>query len=299
MSKHHWHVLGAGAIGCLFSQHLATAGCAVTLLTRAQPQSPCARIRIQENGVTREAEVAVASGADRGRAAQLLVATKAPDIAGALASIEHRIDAETDIVLAANGMGFVEQVKDMLPGNRLSLCITTEGAHRLAPLHVCHAGRGVTRLGSVDGLAQPSWFADWPGGELQQCLWDEHVDIAAWDKLTVNCAINPLTALHQCRNGELGSSPILRRKVAVLCDEIAEVSIARGRSETAEALRTRVQAVIAATANNRSSMLQDVAAGRVTEIDYITGYLVREAKRLGVNTPLNRELLSEVSALHG
>jgi 2-dehydropantoate 2-reductase len=56
--------------------------------------------------------------------------------------------------------------------------------------------------------------------------------------------------------------------------------------------------VIAATAANRSSMLQDVAAGRRTEIDYITGYLVRAARHHGVAAPHNEALLAGVLELY-
>jgi 2-dehydropantoate 2-reductase len=58
-----------------------------------------------------------------------------------------------------------------------------------------------------------------------------------------------------------------------------------------------VAEVIAGTAENRSSMLQDVEAGRSTEIEYITGFLVGEGARLGVTTPLNSTLLDEVRSL--
>jgi 2-dehydropantoate 2-reductase len=55
-----------------------------------------------------------------------------------------------------------------------------------------------------------------------------------------------------------------------------------------------VAGVIAGTANNRSSMLQDVMNARQTEIDYITGFLLQEAARLGIDAPLNRALLEKI-----
>ena len=56
-------------------------------------------------------------------------------------------------------------------------------------------------------------------------------------------------------------------------------------------------AAIENTAQNRSSMLQDVLAGRKTEIEFINGHMLRTARRLDVDAPLNQELLQEVIAL--
>ena len=127
-------------------------------------------------------------------------------------------------------------------------------------------------------------------------MWDPEIDQALWLKLAINCAINPLTALHGCLNGELAQAGLSAR-VTTLCDEIIEISTAAGYAEVTADLHHQVARVIAATAANRSSMLQDVAAGRRTEIDYITGYLLRAAHRHGVAAPHNEALLRSVLEL--
>jgi 2-dehydropantoate 2-reductase len=120
---------------------------------------------------------------------------------------------------------------------------------------------------------------------MEECL---------WRKLAVNCAVNPLTALHQCSNGELASQPDLARQVALVCNEIARVSATAGFSDTAANIHGWTADVIAGTANNRSSMLQDVTAGRRTENHYITGHLLKIAGRLKVDTPINRAIFEEI-----
>ncbi|MCB1853285.1 MAG: hypothetical protein KDI05_00310, partial [Halieaceae bacterium] len=95
------------------------------------------------------------------------------------------------------------------------------------------------------------------------------------------------------RNGELARPP-LAGQVLQLCGEIAPVCTAEGFPIGAEALHQQVREVVEATAANQSSMLQDVLAGRQTEADYITGYLLAAAHRHGLDVPLNEALLANL-----
>jgi 2-dehydropantoate 2-reductase len=66
---------------------------------------------------------------------------------------------------------------------------------------------------------------------------------------------------------------------------------------TADGLHDFVQEVIHQTARNRSSMLEDVVAGRPTEIDHLNGYVVMKGAELGIDCPANQELLQRVRSL--
>ena len=159
-----------------------------------------------------------------------------------------------------------------------------------------HAGRGETQLGG--DVVCEEFAAQLDRSGLRASV---VTDIATrlWQKLAVNCAINPLTALHRCRNGELRELADLETRIAAVCAEIAAVAGAAGIALEAADLTTRVHTVIAGTAANRSSMLQDVEAGRTTEIDYLNGFVAREGRRLSVSTPANAALQAAVHALGG
>ena len=77
---------------------------------------------------------------------------------------------------------------------------------------------------------------------------------------------------------------------------VVAMAQAAGYDQLANDLEDQVFAVIRGTADNRSSMLQDLRAGRRTEIDYLTGYLVRLADELDIPVPMNLELLKEIKA---
>lgn len=279
-------------MGCLFAGKLQAAGHRVTLITREPPPAAALTVRIDEVQGTRELTFPASCARDREPIGHLLVTVKAYDIREAVLGVAHRLTADSQVLLLANGLGFAEELRRELPRPDCYLGSTNAGAFRHGPRHIRHAGEGETRIGRPGCETPPPWFDPWsravtPGG------WDRDILQTMWHKLALNCVINPLTALHRCRNGEL-AQPRFARHIAALCEEIAAVSAAVGYPTTPAQLRQRIDRVIAATAQNRSSMLQDVLAGRHTEIDYINGYLAARAQRHGIEVPRNRELLEQI-----
>jgi 2-dehydropantoate 2-reductase len=112
------------------------------------------------------------------------------------------------------------------------------------------------------------------------------IDAARYRKLLANVCINPLTALFGVRNGALRERPY-SLFAEELAREAAAVLSAEGLRISPHQAMRRVMAVAAATAGNRSSMLQDVLAGRRTEIDQLNGALLRIARRHGIFAPLH------------
>jgi len=290
-----WHVLGAGAIGCLFADALA---CDTTLLLRGGAAPGERQLRVERGDNQSERTVSVQAATASGTIDHLLVTTKAYDAATAVRSLAQRLGPDSVVVLLVNGMGVAEEIRPLLPTDRIYAGTTTEGAYRLAPLHIRHAGRGATHIGSLSASlpATPPWFSAFEASELD-CTWEREINAALWQKLAVNCVINPLTALHRCQNGELSRRADLASEVEALCQEIMQVSVAAGFTQTARKLRRSVATVIAGTADNRSSMLEDVENARPTEIEYITGYLLDTAARHGIDAAHNRELYEKVKTL--
>ena len=293
MNSRQWHILGAGAIGCLFAHAMAGASIPCTLIRRNTDQAHCL-LKVQNHAGESRVKIPCETALQNKPVDQLLITTKAYDVEAALRSVRHRLTENAIVLLLVNGMGLAERAAVLLPGKRIYCGITTEGAYRRGPLDICHAGRGLTRIGALPAAAEPGWFAPWRTLDLQ-CQWQEQIEPALWHKLAINCAINPLTAVYGCRNGELGRDPKLGAEVESLCGEIAKVSRALGYSRTADTIDEDVARVIRDTANNRSSMLQDVQAGRQTETDFITGYLVSRAAELNLPVPHNEALLRRIS----
>ncbi len=295
-----WHVLGTGAMGCLWAANLAATGGNVTLIARD-------RSRLAGyHGITLE----TAAGAEPFAVAlecadgttpidRLLVCTKAYDVSGALGGVAHRLAAGAAVVLLQNGMGFHDDARELAGRARLYCALSTEGAWCPAPFHVRHAGRGFTLLGRYPRgtLADAAALAaDLPRDRLEiRPVAD--VETELWRKLAVNCTINALTALHGCHNGALLEPGPQGEEFDALCREIVAILGALGHSALAAELPELATGVARRTAANRSSMLQDVLAGRRTEIDCINGFLVQRAHAIGVACPLNESLCARIHAL--
>ena len=296
MSAPHWHVLGAGAIGCLFASALQRSGCNVTLLLRDCAGNDSTTVIVQGDDTCCELQLPVATAGHSGKISHLLVTTKAYDARQAVTTVAKQLSPGSQVLLLVNGMGLSEELRKDFPHLDFYCGTTTEGAYRIAPQHIRHAGRGQTRIGQPGRNTPPPWFDQWSRA-VDACLWDSHIEEALWLKLAINCAINPLSALHGCHNGELARRAELQLEVTRLCHEIAVISSAAGYPKIAATLEQAVLEVIASTADNRSSMLQDIQRGRRTEIDHITGYLLQVAARHGIAAPYNSTLLESIHSL--
>jgi 2-dehydropantoate 2-reductase len=289
-----WHIMGAGAIGSLFASSFARAGISTTLLLRSGNNEARVReIRIEKNGVTQNLSFPISYNDEADLISHLLVATKAYDVRTALSEIAHRLNSRSNIFVLVNGMGYLEEMSADYPHLGFNPGTTTEGVYRLEKNHFCHAGDGLTRFGRREKTDPPACFNEWSTLDLPT-LWEANIEECLWQKLAINCAINPMTTVHRCKNGELAEAPDLAHQVNLLCDEISQVSTAAGFANTAANIHRWTADVIAGTANNRSSMLQDILAGRQTENHYISGYLLKVASRFKVAAPLNEAIFEKI-----
>ncbi|TLS28225.1 hypothetical protein PpBr36_01146 [Pyricularia pennisetigena] len=193
--------------------------------------------------------------------------------------------------------------------------IASVGIYKHGPFSIVHAGKGSLIIGKVEGRIDVSSAADMSGGNFMvQRLLEadglaatlvepESLKISQFRKLAANAIINPLTALLGCANGEVFGSPSRQDAIQQLIAETGAVIRAllpsSAREEVGEQFSNRglsqyIMEVATKTAKNSSSMLQDFRAGRETEIGYINGYIVEQAKRLGLPHARNSALVDMI-----
>ncbi|WP_428774638.1 2-dehydropantoate 2-reductase [Vibrio sp.] len=285
-------VLGPGAIGALWACSLQSAGHNVGLWSRQSATS--LELQLDQHPVQ---QFANCQSEQLQQCDLLLVTVKAGQVSGAMQSLKNLIADETIIVLMHNGMGTAENVATLLPRNPLLLATTSHGAYRVDANHVRHTGNGTTQIGPYNQLAtQCAFVSEVMQHALPPVSWQPDIQQALWQKLAINCAINPLTALHQISNGQL-LEPRFTSTLEQLVTEVAQVMRAEGIEVTAEDLLQRVYQVAEATAANYSSMQQDIFYRRQSEIDFITGHLLNIAQKHGLTLPQNQALYSAIKQI--
>jgi 2-dehydropantoate 2-reductase len=296
-------IAGPGAIGCLLAVRLAESGHAVVLLDRDPARAGrLARsgIELHGRGGARTVALPVFDNPSSVPGCDFFcLCVKAFDTARALRHWRDALGRCACVVSFQNGLGNAEACAVAAGEERVLCAATACGAERLAEGVVREAGRGDTavapwRAEALQGAEAFALALQAAGFETQI---HRDAPTVLWSKLVVNAAVNPVTALGDVPNGALLGRPDLHRVAAGAAREAQAVALAAGvKLLFADAVQ-EMERVCLLTADNVSSMLQDVRARRRTEICAITGAVVDAARRHGVAVPINEDLLRRVQAL--
>ncbi len=300
----HWHILGAGAMGCLWAARLVQQGASVTLLLRTKEDlrhhaDAGGQITLEEQDVLQRIPVQAQLATSVITPIQLLlVTTKAQHVETALASVNHAIAPHTHILLLQNGIKAQRRASAKFGAQRVYCLSTSQGAWLRAPLHVVHAGSGETWLGQLGHAASlDSTLVQSLPIAAMGIRTDPDIEGRLWRKLAINCAVNALTVIYDCRNGELLTHPKGRVELLALCAEIDALYAALQETPALNDLVGQVDAVLTATAQNFSSTLQDFRRGKGSELAELNGYLCELAHTHKLDCRLNEDVLRRFDTL--
>lgn len=259
----------------------------------------------------------------------LILSVKAPHTVLALTMVAHRLTHDSTIVFLQNGLGMVDEVNEQLFPDESTrpnyiVGVISHGVYRTPSKYfsVVHAGFGTLALGVIprrsmlqppaasDGISQLASSARYLMRILTQTPQLVATGFTPTDmlqlqleKLAMNCIINPLTVVYDCRNQELLDNDNFRRVIRLLLAEISLVIRSLPELQglpnvvmrfSPDRLEQMVFNLSRKTGENLSSMLQDVRAGKKTEIDYLNGYIIRRGEKLGITCVLNYMVLQMV-----
>ncbi|APW38773.1 2-dehydropantoate 2-reductase [Rhodoferax koreense] len=291
-------ILGAGAMGSLFGGLLAESGQDVTLLDINDAHLQAIRatgLRLETDSGNR-----LVSGLSACRPEQasiqpdlLLVFTKSLSTAAALAGTAGLIGPRTLLLTLQNGLGNVEAVSRFVAREQVLIGMTTWPADLVGPGHVHSHGLGVIRIMAADqrereDVKQVAAILSAAG---LCCTADQAVWKAIWEKVAFNAALNTLCAVTGCTVDQLGAAPEGMALASAIIGEVVAVAQAEGIDADAAHCRETVAHAIAHHVGHEPSMLQDVLAGRATEVGAINGAVVEKGRHHRVATPHTQTLL--------
>ena len=302
-------ILGVGAIGGLMAARLSRAGCDVLLCARGEtaqtlesvgllletPDGRSLALAPERWAVmdTNEDEVPIAH---QGWADYAILCGKSHSI-GPLCRIAEKVLSMNGLGFClSNGIGHMEKLSNYLGKHRVLGASTTHGSIRIGPGEVRWTSRGIIILGAIDDTELE------PVEPRVDCLmsvldeaglqpqWSEDIQKSIWVKLLLNVAINPICAIAGVLNGEMLSHPELFETGLAAMEEAARIAAGEGVDMSDVDLAGILEDLCRKTADNRVSMLQDIMAGRQTEIDAICGEVIKRGEALGIPTPRNQTL---------
>ncbi|CAH9058946.1 2-dehydropantoate 2-reductase [Pseudoalteromonas holothuriae] len=295
------HILGAGAVGLSFA-HALSKQHNVTIISRHNvvhdwqysEQQQTAKINAQTLQLNHLKPYKEAIE-------NCFICVKSYQLWQAITDVLPHLADNANILISHNGMQDIKAVsKQLTPNQALYFVSTARGALKLSAYHVNATGQGDTYLGACNELARSniqSIYHNFFATLLSPSFMHDDIQLLRWQKLIVNIAINPLSALHQIPNGHL-RHPRFASTILVLLNEACVVAKKVDINLPLSDALDSAYLVMKRTSCNYSSMAQDVKHGRKTEIDAICGYVVTLAKQFNIAVPQNEQLLQAIKNKH-
>jgi 2-dehydropantoate 2-reductase len=307
-------IIGPGALGCLLAASLTIK------LDRSNKKIPALDLWLldhlpdrakklneqglilEEGGQQKHCKIkATADPNAIGSADIIILCVKSLQVAAGLDLASQLVHEDTLLLTMQNGIGHLELLKDKQKPPSIVIGVTAQGANLVAPGHVRHAGDGLTRVGFLKSvsfsksllLAKMCNMLNYGGIET---VIVDNIMVYVWSKLLINAGINALTAIHRYPNGKLLESADIKDRLTAAVSEGEAVARTLGINLIGDPLAMTL-AVCSKTAQNLSSMLQDVNNGRPTEIDSINGAIAAAGRKLDIPTPVNDALVHEIKEI--
>ncbi|HTW40075.1 MAG TPA: 2-dehydropantoate 2-reductase [Thermoplasmata archaeon] len=303
-------ILAAGAVGSILAARLEESGHEVEVVARADHAAAirASGLRIDGVGAGTFRLPALDGLAGATEPDLVIVTAKTFDLPNAARDLGRRFPQLPPTLLPQNGLHIEGPIRDLLrsigvgePERSLVRAVTFLGATLERPGVVRQVGNGELvfqdpAAGGPAASATREFVRVFRGTTLRVRTVPD-LERELWRKAIVNAAINPLTALHGVPNGRLRDPPYRDPARRLLREAQQAASLAGYAFSDAES-DAELDRVLRGTAENRSSMLQDWDRGRPTEVDAISGEILREAESHGVELPETRAVVQRLRAGH-
>jgi 2-dehydropantoate 2-reductase len=296
-------VVGAGAVGCYFGAMLARSGMRVTLIGRPSHVDAIERDGLLLNGlhVHERIPIPATTSMEQGLrdANVVLFCVKSGSTESAALEMRPFLPPDAALFSFQNGVDNPDRIYSAIQAYSIPTAVYV-AAEMTAPNCVTHTGRGDLIIGH---------HKDWPpepglaplAAMFEQaaipCKLSDNIAADLWAKMVMNCAYNALSALTRSQYGRMVRSEPVRAFGVQVIQETVAVARAEGVSLDEQAMVEAAFLLAEKMTLATSSMAQDLARGRATEIDSLNGYVVKRGKALGMPTPSSELLVAMLQLL--
>lgn len=295
---------GGGAMGGMFGGYLARAGEEVTLIDVSKDAVEAINakglsVEAKDGSVATIPVRASLSAAEIGPVDLIVNFVKCYSTEAAIRAAAPLIGEKTAILTLQNGWGNADRIAAVAGQDRVMVGLTYNAGTLLAPGRIKHSGIGRTVIGEIDGAASPRLAAAAAAFRRAGIDTEElpHIVDEIWKKLALNVCTLPTAALLRFAAHELIQHPEMLDLMRGLLAEVAAVARPQGINLDETERWSAIVGLLEKAVGARASMLQDVEAGRRTEIDVINGAIVEAGRRFQVPTPLNDAMVWMVKSL--
>lgn len=209
------------------------------------------------------------------------------------------VNDKSILLLLHNGMGGIELAQKYCPNKQILAGITTDGVYKESGSTYIQTAVGKLDIGVIQEGEHDEPNIEYQLASLREAItaihpnlcWRDDIIFAMYQKLAINAVINPLTALKNCKNGELLTYP---NEVNTIKQEVFDLYEFMNLPIDNHALSQQIDDVIRLTRHNYSSMHQDFHSGRETEVEGILGFLLARAEETGMKMDFVKTLYVEL-----
>lgn len=298
-------IIGVGGVGGYFGARLAEAGHEVAFIARGAHREAIARsgLHVQSplGSVVIEPARVTADPAEVGVVDTVMLGVKTWQVAEAARSAAPLVGPSTLVLSLQNGVEAPEHVARTLGREHAIAGVAKIISFVSAPGRIVHAGADPSlTIGELDGGSSPrveALRAAFDGAraasvnlslDIVRSLWEKFVFIAAWAGVG---------AVTRAPLGVVRSQPETRRLIEAGLREIEHVARARGIRLAADVAESTLALIDSLPPDGTASMQRDIAAGRPSELEDLTGAVVRLGAEAGVETPLSAFILGALRPL--
>ncbi len=293
-------VLGAGSVGCFFGGMLARAGHDVTLIARANHVEAIAKNGLYMDCLSFQDYVQVKAQShyqSLSDADIVLCCVKSPDTEIVIEEVKQYLNKSAAILSLQNGVDNAERIAKLVDNPTYPTVVYVATA-MVGPGKLKHFGRGELVLGALgNNSSELNLLSDFFQKSNIPCEVSSNIRKALWLKFLVNCSYNGISAIGQIQYGKMVSTPEVVNLINQITQECLMVAKKEGVMITSTEASQANHAIGVTMSGQKSSTAQDLAKGKLTEIDYLNGLIVRKAAEYGLSTPANQAVYALVKML--